>query len=115
MGHLNPQLPCGIGVVERDSWFVLADFVPLVDWQRHPGVSSGDGEGLHLTFLRVLRLQRALRLLRVVRSFKNIYRIVQAFLKAARQMVSLLVLMLLLMLIASLIGMQLFGGAFEQN
>ena len=95
----------------KDQWHALDGAlvtISVVDL-----ITARVGDGVQLSFLRVLRLQRALRLLRMVRSSAGVYRIVLAFIAAARQMINLLVLLLLFMVVASLIGMQLFGGLFN--
>lgn len=76
----------------RNRWHALdgvLTMLSLVDL-----VASRVGDGLQLTFLRVLRLQRALRMLRMIRSFRGTAKVVDAFVGAAKQMGNLLVLLL---------------------
>jgi hypothetical protein len=70
-----------LGRYWRDKWNALDGVlvtVSLIDL-----VASRVGDGVQLTFLRVLRLQRALRMLRMIRSFAGIHKVVHS-LYAAR-------------------------------
>ena len=73
------------------------------------------GGGVKLSFLRILRMLRVLRMLRLMRSWKGLYKIVTTFGKALPQMSNLFVLMGLIMLIFSLLGMQTFGGIYNEE
>ena len=68
--------------------------------------------GVKLSFLRILRMLRVVRVLRLMKSWRGLYHILSTFMRAIPQMQNLFVLMLIFMLIFSLIGMQIFGGAF---
>jgi hypothetical protein len=76
-------------------------------------VVMGDGTIPNLSFLRILRMLRILRVLRLLRSWRGLYTIIVTFGAAVSQISNLFVLMSLVMLIFALIGMQLFGGAYN--
>ena len=77
-------------------------------------ILDNDGSMQQLSFLRVLRLQRVLRMLRLLRSFNSLYRLVACFGRSLAQMLNLLILLLLFMVVAALIGMQVFGGVYDE-
>ena len=71
------------------------------------------GDGVNLTFLRTLRVLRILRLLRLLRVWKGLYKIITTFIEAMPQMANIFILMFLILTIFALLGMQLFGGAYN--
>ena len=74
----------------------------------------GGGDTPSLSFLRVLRMLRLLRALRLMRTWKGLYKIVMTLIRTLPQMLNILVLMGLVLLIFALLGMQLFGGAYDE-
>ncbi|CEP00345.1 hypothetical protein PBRA_001399, partial [Plasmodiophora brassicae] len=65
-----------------------------------------------LTSVRLLRLLRALRMVGVVPGLR---RMMQSFLAAARNLISIIILILIYIFICAIIGMQLFMGKFRQH
>ena len=68
--------------------------------------------GLNISFLRMLRL---LRLLRLLKAWPALYKIVMTTAAAVPQLGNIFVLMFLITVIFSLLGMQLFGGMFDEK
>ena len=100
-----------LSVVEMGALFMPAAVIVETMPAAGENISADEVQGL--SFLRIVRLQRLLRLLRLLRTFKGLHRIVSTFGRALNQMLNLLTLLLLFLVVASLIGMQIFGGAFR--
>ena len=75
----------------------------------------GSGTGVKFTFLRMLRMLRVLRILRLMRSWKGLYTILSTFMRSIHHMSNVVFLIILAMFIFSLLGMQLFGGIYNEK
>jgi hypothetical protein len=97
-----------------DGWNALDGTIVLMSSLEMLLQLLASGMGIKLSFLRMLRLLRVIRVLRLMRSWQGLYRIVSSFIKALPQLFNMFVLMFLTMLIFSLMGMQLFGGKYDE-
>ena len=75
----------------------------------------GSGNGANMSFLRILRMLRLLRVLRLMKAWRGLYNIVMTLLRSLPQMANIMVLMGLVLFMFALLGMQLFGGAFDEE
>ena len=75
----------------------------------------GGGNSANMSFLRILRMLRLLRILRLMKSWRGLYNIVMTLLRSLPQMGNMMVLMGLMLCMFALLGMQLFGGAFDEE
>jgi hypothetical protein len=92
-----------------DGWNVLDGTIVLLTSAELAVSLLGVEAGLNVSFFRVLRVARILRLMK---SWRGLYRVCTAFLRALPQLSNLLFLVLLIMTIFALLGMKYFGGAF---
>jgi hypothetical protein len=97
-----------------DGWNLLDGCIVLMSIVEMVMTALFSGGGVKLSFLRILRMLRVARVLRLMKSWKGLYKIVSTFLKVVPQMTNLFILMVLFMLIFSLLGMQIFGGKFNE-
>lgn len=72
------------------------------------------GTGVKLSFLRILRLARVARVLRLMKAWKGLYKIVMTVVRAMPQMSNVFILLFLVTMIFALLGMQIFGGQFNE-
>ena len=98
-----------------DGWNALDGTIVLISTLEMVLTLVSLGTGIKVSFLRMLRLLRVLRVLRLMRSWKGLYRIVSSFIRALPQLFNMFVLMFLTMLIFALMGMQLFGGQYDEK
>ena len=97
----------------RDGWNRLDGTIVIISGFDLGMTVAFAGGGPNISFLRILRMLRVLRMLRLMKSWKGLYKICMTFIKSIPQMANLFVLMFLVMVIFSLLGMQLFGGAYD--
>lgn len=98
-----------------DGWNQLDGTIVLMSIIEMILTAILEGGGMNLSVLRILRMLRLVRVLRLMKSWKGLYKIVVTFMKAIPQMTNLFILMFLFMIIFSLLGMQIFGGAFQPS
>ena len=98
-----------------DRWNALDGSIVVISMVEMIATLLAAAGDVHLGFLRMLRMLRVLRVLRLMRSWTGLYRIVSSFLKALPQLSNMFVLMFLTMLIFSIMGMQLFGGRYDES
>ena len=108
-------LAMGCEAYWSDNWNVLDGTIVSLSIFEMIMTALASGSGVKLSFLRMLRMLRVLRMLRLMRSWKGLYTIVMTFGKALPQLQNLFVLMFLVAVIFSLLGMQIFGGAFRPS
>lgn len=96
-----------------DNWNALDGIIVIISSIELLAEAFATSSGVKLSFLRMLRLLRLLRILRLMRSWTGLYRVLTSFVKAGPQLVNMFVLMVLTMVIFSLMGMQLFGGQYN--
>ena len=73
------------------------------------------GSGVKLSFLRILRMLRIARMLRLMKSWKGLYKVISTVVRAMPQMSNVIILVALINMIFALLGMQLFGGQFNEE
>ncbi|GIX76604.1 voltage-dependent calcium channel type A subunit alpha-1, partial [Caerostris extrusa] len=87
-----------------DDFYVICGSIFEVVWSSVRGGSFG---------LSVLRALRLLRIFKVTKYWSSLRNLVISLLNSMRSIISLLFLLFLFILIFALLGMQLFGGAFN--
>ena len=102
----------GCSAYWADGWNVLDGIIVFISVIEMVATAICAGGSVKLSFLRMLRV---LRMLRLMRSWEGLYKIVTTFGKAMPQMANIFVLMFLILVIFSLLGMQLFGGAYNPS
>ena len=98
-----------------DGWNRLDGTIVILSIVEMVMTKLFQGGGVKLSFLRILRMLRVARVLRLMKSWKGLYKIVSTFMKVVPQMTNLVILMVLFMIIFALLGMQIFGGRFNEE
>ena len=96
-----------------DRWNVLDGSIVTLSIIEVIVVALLAGDGMNISFLRVLRMLRVLRVLRLMKSWRGMYRIVVTFIRAIPQMTNVMLLTIIVTFMFALLGMQLFGGIFN--
>ena len=96
----------GLGCVGywSDNWNVLDGVIVIMSICEMLITALMAGEGVNISFLRVLRMLRVLRILRLMRSWHGLYKIIVTFGKSLPQMSNLFILMTLSAFIFALLG-----------
>ncbi|KAL1524565.1 hypothetical protein AB1Y20_019455 [Prymnesium parvum] len=103
-----------------NSWYRLDGVIVLVsafELILDIAVDLGliEGSSGNISFLRALRSFRVLRILRLMKSWRQLYDICLTFARALPQLANLLILSAMGLVIFALLGMQTFGGAFDEE
>ena len=107
-------LAIGCKAYWSDGWNVLDGTIVIMSIVEMVLTAIFAGGGVKLSFLRILRMLRVARMLRLMKAWKGLYKIVMTVVEAMPQFSNVLILLFLITMICALLGMQLFGGAFNE-